>query len=366
MSRVLHLYVKTDRGVRGPLSVRTLRQMVEAGLINAGSEVSLDGSKWIAARSLKGLLEASRRALPATPQKEMSMRKGAARRNESISATIPELRRILSQVQRAVKVMPYAFTLSIWASFALTAVGSAVGLFMLGQMLAPAAAAALIVIAVLIPALLVAAAVAHGAGNFALRLMTGLSAPERRCLALHLPWSRTPGYWPRYLRKWIYCGDWLVDRFSHDLLPYVRAFVTGDAPATIEEELETWVELMNSTRASCAHEIEVGKSVRELACVEKLPAWTEDVEPGTSLPDLEEKLGDIGHDWAVNLLKRAATRMQIFAQIDTDGDLHEASFEFHYCEMSGDRKGLLVILRPKFDHPSRVMVDDTRSDEIAA
>lgn len=207
----------------------------------------------------------------------------------------------------------------------------------------------------LLPSVLLAGAIAHLAGNYLLRRFCGLDNLERRSLALHLPWNRTPSEWPAYFRRWIYCGDWLVENFSGDLLPYVRAFVTGDVPKNIEEELALWSSFMQSSRRS--QEIEVGHSVRELACVDALPSWTREITPGMNLPDLEKALGNTGHEWAVSLLKRAATRKRIFGLVDITGDLHEAIFEFHYSRLSNDREGLMVVIRPHLPRNVRFMED---------
>jgi hypothetical protein len=222
-------------------------------------------------------------------------------------------------------------------------------------------------LAALLPCVLGGAAISHMAGNTLLRILTGINDKERRCLALHLPWRSTPAEWPRYLRKWMYTGDWLVENFGSDLLPYVRAFITGSAPENLESELDLWAELMSGTRTgSAGHDFEVGHSVREMACVQRLPSWAKDVMPGMTLRDLELQLGKAGREWATSLIRRAARRKKIFQHIDLQGDLHEVSFEFHFCEMDAGREGLLVIIRPRLDDRSLSYLDDSRSDELAA
>lgn len=217
----------------------------------------------------------------------------------------------------------------------------------------------LLALGAIVPSALIAGAIAHLVGNALIRRLSGLSNMERRSLALHLPWNRTPAEWSNYYRRWIYCGDWLVDNFSGDLLPYVRAFVTGEVPQSIEEELALWNGFMQRSRNSC--EMEVGHSVRELACVDALPNWTRDITPGMNLPELEKMLGKAGRDWALSLLKRAATRKRIFSLVNTNGDLKEVLFEFHYSRLEDGREGLMVILRPHLPRHVK-FVDDSFSD----
>lgn len=277
------------------------------------------------------------------------------------------LRDLLTRVQNASKRLPWIFPWSVGGVFfASTALlmGLAWGGF---HVLPIALSVDVFVLAALLPCVLVGSAISHLAGNFFLRLLTGINDKERRCLALHLPWRSTPTEWPRYLRKWIYTGDWLVENFGGDLLPYVRAFITGSTPCDLEEELDLWAELMSGTPFGMGgHGLEVGHSVREMACVQRLPSWARDVMPGMTLHDLELQLGKAGREWAVSLIRRASRRKNIFCHVDLGGDLHEVSFEFHHCEMGGGREGLMVIIRPRLDDKSLSFLDDSRSDELAA
>lgn len=299
-----------------------------------------------------------------TPKKKaVPTNKNNAQRNESRE----RLRSLLTRVQDAAKRLPWIFPWSVAGVF-FASTGALIGLACgLLYILPLSLSLEFFALAALLPCVLGGAALSHLAGNMLLRILTGLSDKERRCLALHLPWRSTPAEWPRYLRKWMYTGDWLVEDFGSDLLPYVRAFITGPAPESLETELDLWAELMSGTRAGGGgHDFEVGHSVREMACVQRLPSWAKDVMPGMTLQDLELQLGKAGREWAMSLIRRAARRKKIFHHIDLEGDLHEVSFEFHFCEMDAGREGLLVIIRPRLDDRSLSYLDESRSDELAA
>lgn len=259
---------------------------------------------------------------------------------------------IMERAKKAAPRVARAFPVVTMATFAIVSVIVAAGIILGISAAFPQTPAIFQVLISLLPSALLAAGVAHLSGNFVIYHLSGLNRTERRSLALHLPWNRTPVDWPVYYRRWVYCGDWLVNDLSGDLLPYVRAFVTGGMPASIEEELRIWSCFMQDSRRHL--DFEIGHSVRELACVENLPGWTREITPGMNLPELEKALGRVGHEWAVSLLRRAATRKRVFSRVDFAGDLSEALFEFHYSKFEDGREGLMVIIRPHLCEPVRI------------
>lgn len=259
---------------------------------------------------------------------------------------------IMERAKKAAPRVARVFPLATMATFTLVSVIVAAGIILGISAAFPQTPAIFQVLISLLPSALIAAGVAHLSGNFVIYHLSGLNRTERRSLALHLPWNRTPVDWPVYYRRWVYCGDWLVNDLSGDLLPYVRAFVTGGMPASIEEELRIWSCFMQDSRRHL--DFEIGHSVRELACVENLPGWTREITPGMNLPELEKALGRVGHEWAVSLLRRAATRKRVFSRVDFAGDLSEALFEFHYSKFEDGREGLMVIIRPHLCEPVRI------------
>lgn len=265
-------------------------------------------------------------------------------------AEVSEIKQILKRTRRAAKSLNWRFGVLLAGCF----VGSCIIFSMLFTLISSYFFTQIMplyhAILVLLPSALLSAALTHLSGNWFIYWLSGLTTTSRHCLALHLPWSRAPKEWPKFFRRWIYCGDWLIENFSGDLMPYVRAFVTGEKPRSINEELMIWNELMQRTNQRQNIEWEIGHSVRELAPVDNLPAWVREITPGMNLYEMERALGNVGHSWAVNLLKRAATRKKTFGSIDYDGDLHEAMFEFHYCQLSNNRDGLLVVIRPHHHH----------------
>ncbi len=271
-----------------------------------------------------------------------------------LSLIMDKARAAVSPIKKA---MPFVFSVS----FLIVASACSVLIIIGAGMFFPETGTLTAFFFSLLPAILFGLGAGHIFGNYFIYAMAGLNDQERRSLALHLPWNKNPKNWPKYFRRWLYCGDWLVDNFSGDFLPYVRAFVTGDAPQTIEEELELWSEFLQNSRHN--FKIEVGHSIRELACVDSLPVWTKDITPGMDLPALEKALGTAGHKWAVNLLKRAASRKRIFCNVNFSGDLSEIKFEFHYCLFESGREGIMVIIRPSVH--SAGSMEETFSDALS-
>ncbi|GHS95644.1 hypothetical protein FACS1894107_17090 [Planctomycetales bacterium] len=258
-----------------------------------------------------------------------------------------EIRHLLRAANRAATRLRGLFpaTLSVVFVGSLALWTAAIALLLRG--LAPNLTGLPYYLCVGVPALLSAAAVAHQTGNFIIELLSGLKINARRGLALHLPANRSPREWSRYFRRWLYCGDWLVEGADFHLTPYVRVFITGASPAGVNEELALWDELMtHSRRAKPESAWEMGHSVCEMARLPQLPVWAKEITPGMSLRDLEISLGEVGRNWAIKLLKRAALRKNSFGKIDYAGQLREAIFEFHYCQLINAREALLVIIRP--------------------
>lgn len=323
------VYLRDNGHAYGRVSLAHVMEWMRSGQVTETAEVSLDSTRWMPISQL---------------MQQSAARAESGQSGETADPTRPELRRILRRIQGCVRTLPRLFGGVVGAVFC----GAGTAAFTLTMWLVSMFHESLLVMVAVaaVPGLLIGMALGHVAGNITLRRYTGLTKLERRCLALHLPWCRTPKYWPEYLRRWIYNGDWLIDAQSYQLLPYVRAFITGKTPQTIEEELQIWNELMARTRKSASPELEVGQSIRELACVAKLPEWTREIDPGMSLDQLQKTLGKVGHDWAVSLLRRAGTRMPDLQELDPEKDLENVTFEFHHCQMSDERSGLLVILRP--------------------
>ena len=370
MERVSRLYMRDGKRIHEPLPLGEIAKLQAAGRIPPHAEFSVDKRKWFAYKELNKLIATS-----ATSGKSTNDGNSEPGESEEIAELLPktikagadvnELKRILKRARRAARRMAWMFIPLLAGCFASScAVFSVVSTLAVGRFL-PQISSEMQILLVFLPAALLAAAVTHLAGNWITRLLSGLNQSERHAVALHLPWSRAPKEWPKSFRRWIYCGDWLIENFSADLTPYIRAFVTGAPVRGIDQELTIWSELMQATsRADREINWEAGHSVRELAKVDALPAWVRDITPGMGLPEMERALGEAGHAWAVNLLKRAAMRKRSFGHIDFSGDLHEATFEFHYCNLPDEREGLLVVIRPHGE--GGVILFDTVSDNLAA
>lgn len=310
-------------------------------------------SRWLRRRyaALCGRMSAGKRGYAGPRLVSAGTSADEERHVEGINGLFVVMERARRGAERAQRIFP-SVTFGI---FCATSLLMALLILLCGSVLLTAFSPVLLAAVAVLPSVLIAGAAAHLAGNILLRRCSGLNGLERRSLALHLPWNRTPAEWPTYYRRWIYCGDWLVENFSGDLLPYVRAFVTGEVPQNIEEELALWNGLMQCSRNRC--DMEVGHSVRELACVDALPSWTREITPGMNLPELQKVLGKVGRDWAVSLLKRAATRKRVFSAVNLNGSLNEVKFEFHYSQLDNGREGLMVILRPHYPRGMKLSED---------
>lgn len=341
-----HLYFKHNGTVKGPVSARILHKMFKNNEIEGNAQFSFDGESWynisklFTAKLKKFADKVSNVGTGKQPDKKPDKSSFKIKNK----AKIQGLSKVMEKAKKAARRLQLTFSIVTAMSFSLGSIAIGAGIISVLRIYSPSMSPLLHIAVGLVPTVLLAAAFAHQFGNFYVYRLSGITLKERHSLALHLPWNRTPKEWPKCFRRWVYCGDWLIEDFSGDLLPYVRTFITGDAPTTIEEELDLWESFMAHTRKTL--DFEVGHSVREMAAVESLPKWVREVTPGMNLPELERTLGKAGHDWAVSLLKRAASRKRVFANVDIRGDLHEALFEFHYCRLPEGREGLMVILRP--------------------
>ncbi len=326
-------YLKTERGVLGPLAAEKIVEMLASRIITAQTPVSQDGLHWQKAESFN----------PApTPENNPD---SAPEKALPVQPARPELRGIVSLLERSLRSLHLVFPLCSLAGGLAATIATFALADGLNQLLGLELPAWLALGIICPPLLLAALGGGHLTGNLVLRLWTRLGPAERVCLALHLPWNRVPAHWPQYLVNWLYTGDWLKRQERDEMLPYMRAFVTGGAPATIEEELRIWSEL--TRRGSFRGEFEIGQSVRELACMDRLPGWTREIENGADLPTLTGRLGPVANEWSASLLRRAAQRLPNLFAGDAETALNLVDFEFQYCRLPENRECMLVIIRPR-------------------
>jgi hypothetical protein len=336
MFRIVELYLRTEHGVEGPFSRMRLQRMAEEGIIGPDVRVSADRRTWWRASEVQGLLPSP--GTPAAPKKPDYVPSAVDR---------PELADLMKRVDGRLVTARRVFPVVVAASV----VGGLLGTYALAQgvlyRLGPAMPGWLALMTAFDPSALLALAAGHLAGQWCLRAACGLSEGERKCLALYIPHTRAPHHWPGAFRNWIYGGDWLSDSRTEELFTYTRAFLVGSAPESIEEELEIWTQLYSGVGGGLRGGVEAGHAVRELACLEKLPSWARHLEPGTTLPDLLQRLGRAGRSWAEGLLRRAAVKHPAFrAEEGGACRLAEARFEFHYCLLRNGREALVVMIRP--------------------
>ncbi len=354
MARAAHLFFKTAHGINGPVSAYRLQELVRRGMITVTTQVSPDGLKWLDAGRIRGLFT-------------NTQAKGVVSRGENpipIHGARPELKRIARAADGAVKRISRVFPVSVIAAVTLGLLACTPVFYFAARMVASRTSTVVLLFGAFLPAILLAAAAGQAAGNAILARMSGMTHADRRYLALHVPWSRAPGRWPGYFRNWIYGGDWLVDIQNEDIMPYVRVFVTGEVPASIDEEIGLWSQVLAYAPCRGRDGLETGHAVRELASVDRLPDWTREIAPGTSLPTLQKRLGRVGRDWAACLLQRARIRMPELAGADDRPE--DALFEFHYLRLQNTREALLVIIRPRHGHHAPATVESSGFMEAAA
>lgn len=333
MPAVSQLYVRSEENVRGPLRISEIRSLIEKGGLRGGFEVSVDGKRWLDARKVRGLLpreENPRHAAPAvhTPHPRS------------------EILHLLGRIHRLSASLAITFYSFLALALLLSTSFVFWGFYRLVLAYAGGTSPLIAGFTVVAPACFLGAAFAHAAGNLFLRTRLGISESERQYLALYLPWNRVPEIWPSCLRRWLYSGDWLLEPEPSPQAPYIRAFVTGKHAASIQEEIALWTELCRGIDASAVPSARKA-SIRELAYVERLPQWIRDLDSGSTLKEIESRLGPPGRTWIANLVKRAALRSPFFAGIDPEKNLRDLEMEFHYRKLSEEREGLLVILRPR-------------------
>ncbi len=336
MVPTVELYLQTGDGIEGPFSRMRLKRMAEEGIIGPDVRVSADRRTWWRASEVQGLLPDSR----GKPVRE---------KPDYIPAAVdrPELADLLKRIDHRIPSAENVFPVAVGGSvLSVLLVGFA--LLQEGLVrLAPMTPAWILLPTALIPAALLAVAMGHLAGQWSLRGVSGLSEGERKCLALYIPHARAPEHWPRAFRNWIYGGDWLSGPGAESVFTYTRVFLVGDAPGSIEEELEIWTQIYSGVGGGLRGGVEAGHAVRELACLEKLPSWARHLEAGTTLPDLLNRLGRAGREWAEGLLRRASVKHPAFRNEARGAcSLREARFEFHYCLLRGGREALVVMIRP--------------------
>jgi hypothetical protein len=336
MADTIALYLKSEQNVTGPISLGRIRQMAQEGEINSQTSLSLDGNTWRLASQIQGIL-----AGPAVPAQPASGRKRLAS-----TPSLQRLRDLLFRVQKSLRWLPLAFHVAVSSAVLFSLFASFIATYRALAWEFPDTTHLMLAAVSFIPAILLAAAAGQLAGNFALCGLTGLQEDDRRCLSIHMPWSRAPQHWPAYLRNWLYNRDWLQEEQDDSSAPYIRAFVTGASAPDLAEELALWQDLLQPAQRS-GRRLEVGRSVWEMSWMETLPAWTRELESATTLPELERRLGAAARKWALCLLHRAASRLPEFVPADFGQDLDRAAFEFFYAPLRNGREGLLVILHPR-------------------
>ena len=355
MELTTHLYLKIDSDVRGPMSANVLQRMFKNNELDSSAQFSFDGNKWA---SITKLFSARGKEV------KNNSNRGKKKNTKIINTNIAELPELLNKTQKASLILDKTFAPVAYMVFALSSLLlSSFGITLVQKFL-PAYSALIQIGVTIVPSMLISAVFTHAFGNFFIARTTKLTKNQRYSLAVHMPWNRAPEEWSSYLKNWLYCNDWLVENDSADLLPYIRVFATGKAPETIDEEVDLWQSIMQDSKKG--FDCIIGHSVRELACLEKLPAWTGEITPGMNLDELEQSLGNAGKKWAVSLLKRAASRKEEFAGIDLSGDLSEAIFEFHSSKLENGRKFLMVIIRASTRHKKDANKLVGKSKEYAA
>lgn len=361
MELTQHLYFKVDSNVRGPVSANVLYKMFKNNEIDSSAKFSFDGSKWASITKLF-TSKAAKNSLKNSGNNGKKKDEGLKVVNASdLMSEIPEL---LKKADKAAETLNKTFELATYLIFALASVGMSMIISIGLRFVIPQFSALLHIAIAVVPAILAAGAIAHSFGNFYIKTLTKLSQKEKFSLAIHVPWERASAQWPSVLKKWLYCNDWLVENDSANMMPYVRAFVTGKAPVNVNEEVDLWRKVLQGNRKS--FNASVGHSVRELACLERLPAWTTEITPGMNLPELEKSLGGAGRKWAISLLKRAATKRNDLNEIVLNGTFDDVIFEFFCTKLEDGRECLLVIISSSISNERKTRNAKNSKSERAA
>lgn len=230
------------------------------------------------------------------------------------------------------------------ATFAgLFAVSGALTLVILHFM--PDVSPVFLAIGVVLPGLLGGAAFGQAGGNLFFRLWTGLDDATRRGFATRLSLARCPAGWPKYLKRWLFTGDWLGSP-AYDLrLPYVRIYVQGDAPLTCREEDSMWREIHGNISGDSLWE--AGTNIREISYPRELPSWAKQVEKGDGFADLQKRIGqNEASQWVMHLWRRACRQWPALGANDYPEKARRECFEMHSFTLTDGREALVVVLRP--------------------
>ncbi len=339
MELTQHLYLKIGSNVRGPVSANVLHRMFKDKEIDSSAMFSFDGNKWASITKLFSSKAAKKAHESSNDTGEQGDDPLKVNTSSNVGTCIPEL---LKRVNRASVILNKSFSFMTYLVFAACSIVFSMGICLALRFMLPAFSPLLHIAIGVVPAILMAGVAAHFFGNFYIKTLTKLSLNEKYSLAIHVPWENAPEEWGQPLAKWLYLNDWLIDSNTGDMLPYVRAFVTGVTPNTVDDEVDLWKNILQGSKKS--FDPSVGRSVRELACLQRLPAWTAEITPGMNLHELEKSLGSAGRKWALSLLKRAAARRKDLQEAAQSGDLDQVIFEFFCSKLADGRECLLVII----------------------
>jgi hypothetical protein len=192
---------------------------------------------------------------------------------------------------------------------------------------------------------LVGAAGGQLGGNLFFQLWLGLDRETRRGFATRLTLARAPEEWALQVKKWLFTGDWMNSPVYDARLPYVRIFVSGDAPVSCAEEDRLWREIHDKVSGDSLWE--AGANHREISYPMHLPAWARKVETGDGVEELDKRLGsDVSHAWVRHLWRRACRQWPLLGSGEFPLNARKETFEAHHLFLQHGREALLVVLRP--------------------
>lgn len=198
---------------------------------------------------------------------------------------------------------------------------------------------------ILPPGLLAGAAAGQWAGNLFLRAWFGIDEPTRRGFATRLTLARAPEGWPLTVKRWLFTGDWMKSPVFDPRLPYVRIFVSGDAPASCADEDNLWRDI--HTNISGDSLWEAGANHREISYPQQLPGWARKVQSGDGVEELDKRLGHyVSRQWLDHLWRRACRQWPLLGTGTYPDDARRECFEAHHLHLAGNREALVVVLRP--------------------
>ena len=195
------------------------------------------------------------------------------------------------------------------------------------------------------PGLLTGAAAGQAAGNIFMRLWFGVNQETRQGFAIRLTFARAPEAWPGLVGNWLFTGDWLKAPVYDPRLPYVRIFVSGEAPKSCAEENALWREIHGKVSGDSLWE--AGANHREISYPDALPGWARMVGEGDGVDEFDRRLGrEISREWLSHLWRRACRQWPLLGSGDYPADARRECFEAHHLYLWGGREALLVVLRP--------------------